>query len=253
MKLNRQKKTTMSLAAAMGAFALTSINANAATLLTSTFTSFDTAGLDIDVTGSNVVDWGYYVDQGDFSADQTIDNSKAVSGIGTVSVVKGAISSPTHGYNPNLTMTFDDGAGTAAGTVAIGSGFGGWAADEDNAATFTFNNLGVGTHTVRVYVGHNANDRIFDMDYAVTASDGNLSDNTATSALGSGDLHATYELVFSTTDTSADLALTFNSTSGGQGSGWIGGYVVETTAVPEPTTTALLGLGGLALILRRRK
>jgi hypothetical protein len=25
------------------------------------------------------------------------------------------------------------------------------------------------------------------------------------------------------------------------------------TAVPEPTTTALLGLGGLALIMRRRK
>jgi hypothetical protein len=28
---------------------------------------------------------------------------------------------------------------------------------------------------------------------------------------------------------------------------------VTTTAIPEPTTTALLGLGGLALILRRRK
>ena len=28
---------------------------------------------------------------------------------------------------------------------------------------------------------------------------------------------------------------------------------VNLTAVPEPTSTALLGLGGLALILRRRK
>ena len=28
---------------------------------------------------------------------------------------------------------------------------------------------------------------------------------------------------------------------------------VKLTQVPEPTTTALLGLGGLALILRRRK
>jgi hypothetical protein len=29
--------------------------------------------------------------------------------------------------------------------------------------------------------------------------------------------------------------------------------VSDFLAVPEPTTTALLGLGGLALILRRRK
>jgi hypothetical protein len=33
----------------------------------------------------------------------------------------------------------------------------------------------------------------------------------------------------------------------------IGGVTFDTVAVPEPTTTALLGLGGLALILRRRK
>jgi hypothetical protein len=33
----------------------------------------------------------------------------------------------------------------------------------------------------------------------------------------------------------------------------IGGVTFDTVTVPEPTTTALLGLGGLALILRRRK
>jgi hypothetical protein len=35
--------------------------------------------------------------------------------------------------------------------------------------------------------------------------------------------------------------------------GGIGEVRFEGTAVPEPTTTALLGLGGIALILRRRK
>ena len=35
--------------------------------------------------------------------------------------------------------------------------------------------------------------------------------------------------------------------------GWTGYAEIDAFAVPEPTTTALLGLGGLALILRRRK
>ncbi|MBT7065364.1 MAG: hypothetical protein HN919_03600 [Verrucomicrobia bacterium] len=223
------KRITNVLAVVVSAMMLGVGSVHAASLGSSTFTSFDgTAGLDIDVTGSSVVDWGYYDDQGDFWLGQPVDNSKAVSGIGAVSVVTGVVSS-AGAYNPNLTMTFDDGAGPAAGTVAIGAGFGAWAPDEDNAATFTFNDLGDGTHTVRVYVGHSALNRIFDMDYTVTASDGNLSDNTVSSALGSGNLHATYELVFSTTDTSADLVLTFNSTSGDSGAGWIAGYVVETT------------------------
>ena len=33
----------------------------------------------------------------------------------------------------------------------------------------------------------------------------------------------------------------------------IGGVTFDSVAVPEPSTTALLGLGGLALIMRRRK
>jgi hypothetical protein len=34
---------------------------------------------------------------------------------------------------------------------------------------------------------------------------------------------------------------------------WNGFQLVETGAIPEPSSTALLGLGGLALILRRRR
>ena len=44
------------------------------------------------------------------------------------------------------------------------------------------------------------------------------------------------------------------SAYGTTGSGYFGGtFKYDTSPVPEPSTTALLGLGGLALILRRRK
>ena len=53
-------------------------------------------------------------------------------------------------------------------------------------------------------------------------------------------------------DGSGDLSLSFtkNTTSAGHMS--FGGLIVQ-SAVPEPSTTALLGLGGLTLILRRRR
>ena len=49
--------------------------------------------------------------------------------------------------------------------------------------------------------------------------------------------------------------LTINGqTRDGVNRGSIAGFIIEdTTPVPEPSSTALLGLGGLALILRRRK
>ncbi len=46
-----------------------------------------------------------------------------------------------------------------------------------------------------------------------------------------------------------EIRLVFIPTSGNQ----VGIDNISLDAVPEPTTTALLGLGGLALILRRRK
>lgn len=52
---------------------------------------------------------------------------------------------------------------------------------------------------------------------------------------------------FSTNDTPADAVLNLT------GDWNVNAILVETTAVPEPSSTALLGLGGLALILRRRK
>lgn len=47
----------------------------------------------------------------------------------------------------------------------------------------------------------------------------------------------------------------YNTNSASNGIGWTDGPTlnVTTTTIPEPSSTALLGLGGLALILRRRR
>jgi hypothetical protein len=45
----------------------------------------------------------------------------------------------------------------------------------------------------------------------------------------------------------------FQAYNTGDTAGFLNAVSVRTTLVPEPSSTALLGLGGLALILRRRK
>lgn len=58
-------------------------------------------------------------------------------------------------------------------------------------------------------------------------------------------------------DTSGQLTastLFIDHTAGGAGTrSGVAGIIITSSTVPEPSSTALLGLGGLALILRRRK
>ena len=56
-----------------------------------------------------------------------------------------------------------------------------------------------------------------------------------------------------TTDGLGNFSITFRGQSSPLVRSDIDGIAFDTVAVPEPSTTALLGLGGLALILRRRK
>jgi hypothetical protein len=73
---------------------------------------------------------------------------------------------------------------------------------------------------------------------------------TATTGPTSLDQHAGTS-VFTSDATGTLTFFVDGSSSGGTGRSSINGF--ELNAVPEPTTTALLGLGGLALIMRRRK
>ncbi len=59
---------------------------------------------------------------------------------------------------------------------------------------------------------------------------------------------------FTATNASETLSITFNATNGASPTGIDStNFRVTPVQVPEPSSAALLGLGGLALILRRRK
>jgi hypothetical protein len=227
MKLNQSMKTTMSLAAAMGTLALTSINASAALVVATDVAAGQTA-YDGDVTTSltttSTVTAPSSALSPTFSVSGLSDGSAAGNGNFTYydtasmsATIKFSLTGSATGYDiSNITSIAgwgDSNIGSQSFELFLAG------ADE--------NYTSYGIHTNQSTSGNFATRTV-------------LTDDTGTIASGVQYV----QFVFTNPTVS----------QGGNGGTLIRELMVQGTAViPEPSSAALLGLGGLALILRRRK
>lgn len=233
----------------------------ASTLVDSSFSIPADGITNVGLTG--LADWGYFVEQSNTNNMWNTNpsnvnfDSLTLNGAGAATVSSGSSSIGgvffTEGYDgsgdgdggsPSSASDFTFG-GTATG--AVGANF----SSTENFFQMDFTDLGAGTHTVSLYMGHTNTGRTFTVGYELLASDGNIGRATTTSSTITNN-KAIYTIEFFTADPLADLSLDVKFGGSGAGAGIINGYTVSSVAIPEPQA-ALLGSVGLLLLLRRRR
>ena len=217
MKLNQSMKTTMSLAAAMGTLALAT-SANAAVIFTEDFegSTATTAGTFTTASGWESTDFTSAGQHNELNAGNWGNHLSGQIGdaFGVVLFAAG-------------TMTADLGINFA----------------DNTDYTFSFDHFRRSD-----LAGGDVTAQIQTVGGTVLAT----ADFAAITGTTASDIANRIVPTYSTSggaEVGQEIRLVFIPTSGNQ----VGIDNISLDAVPEPTTTALLGLGGLALILRRRK
>lgn len=231
MKMNQSMKTTMSLAAAMGTLALTSINASAALVVATDVAAGQTA-YDVDVTTSltttSTVTAPSSALSPTFSVSGLNDGSAAGNGNFTYYDAAGENKMPA-------TIIFSL-TGSATGyDISNITSIAGWG--DSNLGSQSFELFLAGADENYTSYGEHTNE----------STSGNFATRTVltddTGTIASGVQYV--QFVFTTPTVSQGVS---------NGGTVIRELMVQGTAsIPEPSSAALLGLGGLALILRRRK
>lgn len=225
-----------------------------------------------DAANAATITWG--------AATELVSNADLISGaISTVGVNGGndvvtingvtyeAYAGPDYGQFTadvaSLTTTYENQAGGFSGDIGIYSpdtGDAGLNSLLDTQLYDTTNGTGSITVTFNTVIGAEyrfqlmglADDR-GDFNTRTTSPDGGTTSLLRFADLDSDTVsHVTYSIGSFTADSSTQ---SITITGGNGSSGGFSGLIIaqDTAAVPEPSSTALLGLGGLALILRRRK
>lgn len=239
----------------------------AATVVSSTFNKVDSGA----VTTTGATGYGYLsfndaLSDGIFDSDlpgsynNTAFNSLKNGSGNTLTTVGGTYTTVnlTEGFGATAGTDLIDSRGnpspyTFDGNTAHGS-FGSFATSEQDVWTLSFNDLGIGTYDITVYLGHSSTSRVFNMDYYLTgATSGTTTMSGNFASLGGTVSNAvTYNIRVTTTAVTDDLSLVLGQGAGssGTGEGYLAGYKV--VAIPEPSAALLGGLGMLALLRRRR-
>ena len=219
MKLNRSLKTSMSLVAAMGSLALAADSANAIVIFTEDFE-------DSLAPSDNLVNnWP--------STDFSTVSNMFEAGIDLASNTDGTTLGDHFGLSTN--------GGEA--TADLGSALSLTFADN---TTYTLDF----THFGRDGLGGDA------VTATIMTAGGSILKTVTFALVDPGDLEIR-TLSYSTSggaEVSEGIQIRFAASTAGFGNqAGIDNIVLDETAIPEPSAAALLGLGGLALIRRRRR
>ena len=227
-KMNKMNKTTL---LTLSAIALSAISAGAATVTVddhnNSFGDVDAFAIDFDATTGGTADW---------TPDLSTSNTYSIDSISVWEQGTQDTDFYLGVYTGFTGGTLSGFQGASTNTINF--------SDETGTFKVTWDFIGQGiTVTPEVTPGSGGDQRYFVFQTVATAQTTlvDLGDNTTTLAIFR---NGSYADRLSGVIKAGDTSVRGNRNQS---------YEATLTAIPEPSSAALLGLGGLALILRRRK